>query len=167
MNLAQKAFTSHIRAYATHKSPIFPLVNLQSGHIAKAFALRDNPSSIGRAQSKLLLQAKQAKTAERQKILKSRGYNFEKFKIKSDALVFGGVADEFGDGGVKKLLFTTKEVTKKDKDDGYKRKYQSTFSGRKNENTIGEWENPNKSEVGERKKKVKLEEWVIRSGENE
>ncbi|KAG9039824.1 ATP-dependent RNA helicase dbp7 [Tulasnella sp. JGI-2019a] len=47
--LAQKAFKSHMRAYATHPSDekhIFHVRNLHIGHLAKAFALRDAPSNV-------------------------------------------------------------------------------------------------------------------------
>ncbi|KAG8881735.1 ATP-dependent RNA helicase dbp7 [Tulasnella sp. 331] len=46
---AQKAFKSHMRAYATHPSDekhIFHVRNLHIGHLAKAFALRDAPSNV-------------------------------------------------------------------------------------------------------------------------
>lgn len=48
---AKMAFTSHVRAYATHVSTerkCFPIHGLQLGHVAKSFGLRDAPSSIGR-----------------------------------------------------------------------------------------------------------------------
>jgi len=47
--MAQKAFQSHMRAYATHPSNekhIFHIRNLHIGHLAKAFALRDAPSNV-------------------------------------------------------------------------------------------------------------------------
>jgi ATP-dependent RNA helicase DDX31/DBP7 len=47
---ARKAFQSHLRAYATHPSNekhIFHVKNLHTGHLAKAFALRETPSGIG------------------------------------------------------------------------------------------------------------------------
>jgi ATP-dependent RNA helicase DDX31/DBP7 len=46
---ARRAFQSHIRAYATHVAAergIFDMQQLHLGHLAKAFALRDKPSSI-------------------------------------------------------------------------------------------------------------------------
>ncbi|KAG8791677.1 ATP-dependent RNA helicase dbp7, partial [Serendipita sp. 399] len=48
--LARSGFKSHLRAYATHPSDekhIFHVRNLHSGHLAKAFALREAPSVIG------------------------------------------------------------------------------------------------------------------------
>ncbi|KAF8305492.1 DEAD-domain-containing protein [Clavulina sp. PMI_390] len=47
---ARKAFQSHIRAYSTHPSSekhIFHVRNLHTGHLAKAFALRETPSGMG------------------------------------------------------------------------------------------------------------------------
>jgi ATP-dependent RNA helicase DDX31/DBP7 len=46
---ARRAFQSHVRAYATHVAAergIFDMQQLHLGHLAKAFALRDKPSSI-------------------------------------------------------------------------------------------------------------------------
>jgi ATP-dependent RNA helicase DDX31/DBP7 len=48
-NLARKAYLSHLRAYATHppsERQYFSLSNLQLGHLAKAFALREAPGVI-------------------------------------------------------------------------------------------------------------------------
>ena len=47
---AKQAFALHLRAYATHPSDekyIFHFRQLYLGHLAKAFALRDTPSTIG------------------------------------------------------------------------------------------------------------------------
>ncbi|KAI0318325.1 P-loop containing nucleoside triphosphate hydrolase protein [Amylostereum chailletii] len=47
--LARKAFSSHMRAYATHPSDekhIFHIRHLHIGHLAKAFALREAPSNL-------------------------------------------------------------------------------------------------------------------------
>ncbi|UZJ54509.1 hypothetical protein CBS101457_003829 [Exobasidium rhododendri] len=47
--LARKAYLSHLRAYATHppsERQYFSLNNLQLGHLAKAFALREAPGVI-------------------------------------------------------------------------------------------------------------------------
>ena len=49
--LARKAFTSHVRAYATHvvaERGIFDVKGLHLGHLAKAFALRERPGHMGR-----------------------------------------------------------------------------------------------------------------------
>ncbi|PVG02504.1 DEAD-domain-containing protein [Serendipita vermifera] len=47
--LAMNGFRSHLRAYATHPADekhIFHVKNLHSGHMAKAFGLRDAPSNL-------------------------------------------------------------------------------------------------------------------------
>lgn len=49
LEMARRAYQSHIRAYATHVAPerkIFDMQTLHLGHLAKAFALRDKPGSI-------------------------------------------------------------------------------------------------------------------------
>lgn len=53
--LARRAFLSHTRAYATHPSDekhIFHIKHLHLGHLAKAFALRDAPTSVGSAKGR-------------------------------------------------------------------------------------------------------------------
>lgn len=49
--MARRAFVSHVRAYATHvarEREMFDVKGLHLGHLAKAFALRDRPGSMGR-----------------------------------------------------------------------------------------------------------------------
>ncbi|KAL1996836.1 hypothetical protein VTN49DRAFT_7701 [Thermomyces lanuginosus] len=49
LELARRAYQSHIRAYATHvaaERSMFNIKELHLGHLAKAFALRDRPSKI-------------------------------------------------------------------------------------------------------------------------
>ena len=49
LEMARRAFQSHIRAYATHianERNIFNIKELHLGHLAKSFALRDRPSKI-------------------------------------------------------------------------------------------------------------------------
>ena len=49
LELARRAFQSHVRAYATHVSSersMFNIKELHLGHLAKSFALRDRPSKI-------------------------------------------------------------------------------------------------------------------------
>jgi ATP-dependent RNA helicase DDX31/DBP7 len=49
LELARRAFQSHIRAYATHvaaEREIFDIKSLHLGHLAKAFGLRDRPGNI-------------------------------------------------------------------------------------------------------------------------
>ena len=48
---ARKAYVSHVRAYATHvikERELFDVKGLHLGHLAKAFALREKPGSMGR-----------------------------------------------------------------------------------------------------------------------
>ncbi|KAK4691075.1 hypothetical protein P7C71_g5847, partial [Lecanoromycetidae sp. Uapishka_2] len=50
-DMARKAFVSHVRAYATHVAKergMFDVKGLHLGHLAKAFALRERPGSMGR-----------------------------------------------------------------------------------------------------------------------
>lgn len=49
LELARRAFQSHVRAYATHVASerhMFNIKELHLGHLAKSFALRDRPSKI-------------------------------------------------------------------------------------------------------------------------
>lgn len=49
LEMARRAFQSHIRAYATHiasERNMFNIKELHLGHLAKSFALRDRPSKI-------------------------------------------------------------------------------------------------------------------------
>ena len=49
LELARRAFMSHVRAYATHvaaEREMFDITQLHLGHLAKAFALRDRPSNV-------------------------------------------------------------------------------------------------------------------------
>ena len=49
--MARNAFTSHVRAYATHvvkERSMFDVQDLHLGHLAKAFALRERPGKMGR-----------------------------------------------------------------------------------------------------------------------
>ncbi|KAH3675095.1 hypothetical protein WICMUC_002927 [Wickerhamomyces mucosus] len=49
-DLAARAFTSHIRAYATHLSSerdVFNVKSLHLGHLAKSFGLRETPKKLG------------------------------------------------------------------------------------------------------------------------
>lgn len=68
--LAKKAFSSHVRAYATHPSNekhFFHVKNLHLGHMAKAFGLREAPAGIGGGagkQSKAQQQQSQKNSAD-------------------------------------------------------------------------------------------------------
>ena len=49
LEMARRAFQSHVRAYATHTSAersMFDIKELHLGHLAKSFALRDRPGKI-------------------------------------------------------------------------------------------------------------------------
>ncbi|KAJ0292715.1 hypothetical protein COL922a_014220, partial [Colletotrichum nupharicola] len=49
LEMARRAYQSHIRAYATHvanERHIFNIKELHLGHLAKSFALRDRPGKI-------------------------------------------------------------------------------------------------------------------------
>ncbi|EED22966.1 ATP dependent RNA helicase (Dbp7), putative [Talaromyces stipitatus ATCC 10500] len=79
LELARRAFQSHIRAYATHVAAernMFNIKGLHLGHLAKAFALRDRPSKInvpGLRQSKD--ETKKGFKADRRASGKSAGNN--------------------------------------------------------------------------------------------
>ncbi|KIM26937.1 hypothetical protein M408DRAFT_71990 [Serendipita vermifera MAFF 305830] len=65
--LARNGFKSHLRAYATHPSDekhIFHVKNLHSGHLAKAFALRDAPSNMAQKNSRREPKARSKKSAK-------------------------------------------------------------------------------------------------------
>lgn len=50
--MAKDAFVSWVRGYTTHKlelKTIFMKKNLHLGHVAKSFALRDQPSLVGKS----------------------------------------------------------------------------------------------------------------------
>ncbi|KAJ3086217.1 ATP-dependent RNA helicase dbp7 [Quaeritorhiza haematococci] len=52
LDLARRAFTSHIRAYATHTASqrqFFSIRSLHLGHVAKSFALREAPNEVVRS----------------------------------------------------------------------------------------------------------------------
>ena len=54
--MAQRAYVSHVRAYATHVAKergMFDVKELHLGHLAKAFALRDKPGSMGRGPGRM------------------------------------------------------------------------------------------------------------------
>lgn len=59
--LARKAFLSHVRAYATHSADekqFFNVRALHLGHLAKAFALREAPRSLGAKSSQIATSTK-------------------------------------------------------------------------------------------------------------
>lgn len=65
--LARKAFLSHVRAYATHSAEekqYFNVRALHLGHLAKAFALREAPRSLGAKSSAIAATSTAATTKE-------------------------------------------------------------------------------------------------------
>lgn len=61
-DLAKQAFTSHVRAYATHLSSektFFNVKTLHLGHLAKSFGLREPPKKLGSGATKLSLAKKE------------------------------------------------------------------------------------------------------------
>lgn len=72
-SLAIKAFTSHIRAYATHISDekaFFNIKFLHLGHLAKSFGLRERPKGIGAQNSKDRDSAKKPKENPKNKMFR-------------------------------------------------------------------------------------------------
>ena len=68
--MARKAFVSHVRAYATHivkERGMFDVKALHLGHLAKAFALRERPGSMGRGSAGGLIGSKSATRARGEK----------------------------------------------------------------------------------------------------
>jgi ATP-dependent RNA helicase DDX31/DBP7 len=97
--LARSAFTAHVRSYSTHSpshNEFLHVKRLHLGHMAKAFALREAPNSVASANSSVI--GKKRREVEEEG--KKAGWG--SFKRKSDMLVGAG-ANEFSDGGVKKL----------------------------------------------------------------
>jgi ATP-dependent RNA helicase DDX31/DBP7 len=97
--LARSAFTSHVRSYSTHSpshSEYLHVKRLHLGHMAKAFALREAPNSVGQSNSKATVKKRRDAETEEKKA------GWGSFKRKSDAML-GSAANEFSDGNVKKL----------------------------------------------------------------
>ncbi|KIP10944.1 hypothetical protein PHLGIDRAFT_33662 [Phlebiopsis gigantea 11061_1 CR5-6] len=93
---ARKAFSSHIRAYATHPSDekhLFHVRNLHLGHLAKAFALREAPSAVKGAGAK-----------GKSKASKGRAPSKATGRPKSKADRAGGGADNFDVGDAEKRM---------------------------------------------------------------
>ena len=66
-SLAQKAFCSWVRAYTAHRGElkrIFMVKKLHLGHVAKSFALKEQPSLVVKSYQR---QTKKRKRDERQK----------------------------------------------------------------------------------------------------
>ncbi|KAJ3048701.1 ATP-dependent RNA helicase dbp7 [Rhizophlyctis rosea] len=104
VELSQKAFTSHIRAYATHGASerhIFHVKKLHLGHIAKSFALREAPTDLALAS----LAKKKENEEDRKKKAPPPDAKSKPgagtYKRKAAMLVSS--ASEFGDGDVKSM----------------------------------------------------------------
>ncbi|EMD37337.1 hypothetical protein CERSUDRAFT_114014 [Gelatoporia subvermispora B] len=76
IELARKAFKSHMRAYATHPSDekhMFHIRHLHIGHLAKAFALREAPSAVAGANNKSKSKSQAKRFAHQKPAAKVRG----------------------------------------------------------------------------------------------
>jgi ATP-dependent RNA helicase DDX31/DBP7 len=93
---AQKAFSSHIRAYTTHiasEKHIFHIRKLHLGHLAKSFCLREAPQVL---QSKIGTMKK-----EREKETgKQGGVTAGVMKRKASAMMKTAMISEFADGDI-------------------------------------------------------------------
>ncbi|KAI8913053.1 P-loop containing nucleoside triphosphate hydrolase protein [Powellomyces hirtus] len=99
--LAQSAFKSHVRAYATHVADerhIFHIKKLHLGHIAKSFALREAPTDLLVDAARRSKEEKMKREAEK----KASKPGSSMYKRKGDMLVAS--ASEFGDGNVKRIM---------------------------------------------------------------
>ncbi|KAJ3018163.1 ATP-dependent RNA helicase dbp7 [Thoreauomyces humboldtii] len=100
-DLAQSAFKSHVRAYATHAAAerhVFHIRKLHLGHVAKSFALREAPTDLLVDAARRSKEDKMRKEAEK----KSSKPGSSMYKRKAGLLVAS--ASEFGDGGVRSIM---------------------------------------------------------------
>lgn len=70
--LAKDAFCSWVRAYTAHRGElkrIFQVKKLHLGHVAKSFALKDQPSLVGKS---MQMQTKKRKRDQKQQGLSQR-----------------------------------------------------------------------------------------------
>ncbi|KAI9100594.1 P-loop containing nucleoside triphosphate hydrolase protein [Phlyctochytrium arcticum] len=96
LSLAQKAYTSHIRSYATHVSSerhIFHIKNLHLGHVAKSFALREAPAGLELEKERRTKEKKDEMKREIERTKPGRS-----MYMRVSGLLMGSVS-EFGDGG--------------------------------------------------------------------
>ena len=93
--MARKAYVSHVRAYATHavkERSMFDVKELHLGHLAKAFALREKPGSMGRGGSEKGGKGEKGRRVERRhhnsaaeaKGSDAKGYNDEYENVRPD-----------------------------------------------------------------------------------
>lgn len=86
--MARKAFLSHMRAYSTHPSNekhIFHVRHLHIGHLAKAFALRDAPTTVTGGGSKKMKPG--PKQARNRKIMKGESDHGNAVEIRMQTAV--------------------------------------------------------------------------------
>ncbi|TPX67053.1 hypothetical protein SpCBS45565_g04009 [Spizellomyces sp. 'palustris'] len=105
LSLAQQAYTSHVRSYATHVASerhIFHVRKLHLGHVAKSFALREAPGG-------LIVEKERKDKIEKERREEEKRKNkpgSSMYKRGSAAIVSS--VSEFGDGGVSALGGGTK-----------------------------------------------------------
>ncbi|KAJ3255384.1 ATP-dependent RNA helicase dbp7 [Boothiomyces macroporosus] len=98
---AQKAFSSHIRAYTTHiasEKHIFHIRKLHLGHIAKSFCLREAPQQL---QSKL---GNLAKSLHENDLASGGGITASSMKRKANQMAKNAMVSEFADGNIAQLM---------------------------------------------------------------
>ncbi|KAJ3275463.1 ATP-dependent RNA helicase dbp7 [Terramyces sp. JEL0728] len=98
---AQKAFSSHIRAYTTHiasEKHIFHIRKLHLGHLAKSFCLREAPQQL---QSKL---GNLAKTLHENDLASGGGITASSMKRKANQMAKNAMVSEFADGNIAQLM---------------------------------------------------------------
>lgn len=105
-----------MRAYATHPSSekhIFHVRNLHTGHLAKAFALRDAPSAMGSTSKPAPIKGKKGKSAATRTPSESTGRRAEKEirreKKEKDAIHGDTAADR-----MRKVVRDQGRLTKRD-----------------------------------------------------
>lgn len=77
-NLAKNAFVSWVRGYAAHKGElksIFVVKKLHLGHVAKSFALREQPSLVGKSHHKETMKRKRDERQKGQQTKKRKKMN--------------------------------------------------------------------------------------------
>ncbi|KAL5032136.1 hypothetical protein BDV3_000728 [Batrachochytrium dendrobatidis] len=98
---AQKAYTSQIRAYATHtvaERHIFHIKNLHLGHWAKSFALREAPTGVVSRLGQEALGKEKKRSKEDQPVSASL------MKRRAVQMASRALTSEFADGDVVKLM---------------------------------------------------------------
>ena len=93
VQLAQKAFSSQVRSYASHAASeryIFHVKNLHLGHIAKSFALREAPTGVvGRLGQ-----------YQKKKVTGDEPISASTMKRKANEMLRNALTSEFGDGNI-------------------------------------------------------------------